>query len=331
MTTDTLLQPDRLLRRLEWTVLRRLDGVLQGDWRTFLRGAGVDLADLREYQPLDDVRHIDWNVTARLQVPHVRLFLEDRDLVCWLLLDLSASVGFGSTGRSKLEVSAGLVGTLARVLTRHGNRVGALLYGQQVDAVVPPGASRTHVLTLLQRMLRPPAAAPHAGAATVLADLLRTAEGVIRRRSLVVLVSDLISPPGWEEPLARLARRHDVVAVRLSDPAEAALPDAGWLTLEDAETGEQLLVDAADPGFRERYAAIAAAREEALLQALAASGADVLETSTDDDLLETMLRFADLRRQRARLKPVARFPAALQRGRPASADDGSGTARETTR
>ena len=125
------LQPgaEALLRRLEWTVLRRLDGLLQGDYRTLLRGGGVDLADLREYQYGDDVRHIDWNVTARLQQPHVRQFHEDRDLTAWFLLDLSGSVHFGSGEVSKLAISAGFVAALARVVTRHGNRVGALFYG----------------------------------------------------------------------------------------------------------------------------------------------------------------------------------------------------------
>ncbi len=146
---------DQLLRRLEWQVIRRLDGLLQGDYRTLWRGAGIDLADLREYQHHDDVRHIDWNVTARLQTPYVRQFLEDRDLTAWFVLDVSGSVDFGSGDVTKLAVSTGLVATLARVLTRHGNRVGALLYGQAVEHVLPPRASRVHVLELLQRLRAP--------------------------------------------------------------------------------------------------------------------------------------------------------------------------------
>ena len=245
--TPAAASAEQLLQRLEWTVLRRLDGLLQGDWRTLWRGGGVDLADLREYQTHDDVRHIDWNVTARLQQPYVRQFLEDRDLTAWFLLDLSGSVDFGSADVTKLAVSAGFVATLARVMTRHGNRVGALLYGTRVDTVLPPRASRLHVLELLQRMRQPRPRAPAGGAGTALADLLRMAEGTIKRRSLVFVVSDFISQPGWDSALARLARRHDVVAVRLFDPMEMALPDVGLVTLEDAETGEQIFVDAADP------------------------------------------------------------------------------------
>ena len=326
-----LATSDQLLRRLEWNVIRRMDGLLQGDWRTMMRGGGIDLADLREYQMHDDVRHIDWNVTARLQQPHVRLFLEDRDLTAWFLLDLSGSVHFGSGEVSKLAVSSAFVATLARVITRHGNRVGALMYGREVDGMLPPGSTRMHVLNLLERMRRPAgaAAAPAGGKArkdkkskgapeapaggTSLRDLLNTAEGVIRRRSLVIVASDFISQPGWEPALARLARRHDVVAVRLLDPMEMALPDVGFVTLEDAETGEQLFVDAADPAFRERYAALAAQQEAQLRQALGESGADTLELATDDDVLDAMLRFADLRRQRARLKTPTRFPAAFRR------------------
>jgi len=301
---------EQLLRRLEWSVIRRLDGLLQGDYRTMLRGGGVDLADLREYQMHDDVRHIDWNVTARLDLPHVRQFIEDRDLTAWFLLDVSGSIAFGSADVTKLAVSTGFVATLARVITRHGNRVGAMLYGDRVDTVLPPGSSRLHVLQLLQRMRAP--RATRRGTGTALADLLAAAAGVIKRRSLVFVVSDFISAPGWEPVLARLAMRHEVITVRLYDPLEMALPDVGLVTLEDAETGEQLLVDASDPAFRARYGSIAAEAEERLRDDLAGSGADTLELATDDDLLEAMLRFADLRRQRARLRVSHRFPAGLR-------------------
>jgi len=306
---------EQLLRRLEWTVLRRLDGLLQGDYRTLLRGGGVDLADLREYQYHDDVRHIDWNVTARLQQPYVREFLEDRDLTAWFLLDLSGSIDFGSADVTKLALSTGFVATLARVITRHGNRVGALLYGTRVDAVLPPGATRLHVLRLLQMMRTPRSRSerPAPGGGTRLADLLDAAGGILKRRSLVFVVSDFISEPGWQASLGRLARRHEVVAVRLVDPAEMALPDVGLVTVEDAETGEQLFVDAADAAFRARYAAIAEAEEARLVAALGEAGVDILELATDDDLLQALLRFVDLRRQRARRKALPRLASSLRR------------------
>jgi uncharacterized protein (DUF58 family) len=308
---------EALLKRLEWSVIRRLDGLLQGDYRTVLRGGGVDLAGLREYQPGDDVRHIDWNVTARLQQPYVRQYTEDRDLVAWFLLDLSGSVDFGSADRTKLAVSAGFVAALARLLSRRGNRVGAMLYGREVERVLLPGSSRLHVLNLLTQMRQRPRAKA-GGSGTALGTLLTAAEATIRRRCTIFVVSDFISAPGWEAPLGRLARRHDVVAVRLFDPLELALPDVGLVTIEDAETGEQLFIDSTDPEFRARYETIAAEREAALRDALGRSGVDTLELATDDDLLDSLLRFVDLRRQRARAKVPARFPMHFKRAESAA-------------
>jgi uncharacterized protein (DUF58 family) len=299
--SDAAVTPnaEALLKRLEWTVIRRLDGLLQGDYRTLWRGAGLDLADLREYQHHDDVRHIDWNVTARLQQPYVRQFTEDRDLTAWFLVDLSASVDFGSDRVTKRSVAREFVGVLARLLTRHGNRIGAMLYGTEVDTVLPAGSSRVHVLNLLQRMgARPEQSAP---GATDLRDLLMAAQGVIKRRCTVFVVSDFISAPGWEQALAQLAMRHEVTAVRLFDPLEMELPDIGLVTMHDAESGEQLVVDTHDRGFRKRFAAAAQRREEALLGGLARAGVDTLELATNDALMDAILRFADLRKQRSRL------------------------------
>lgn len=300
--------PERILLRLEWTVIRRLDGALHGNYRTLFRGVGLDLADLREYQHHDDVRHIDWNVTARLQTPYVRVFNEDREITAWFLLDLSPSMDFGSRGTKKRAVSAEFVTVLARLLTRHGNRVGALVYGDRVDAVIPPRAGRRHVLHLLHRMLTRPERSR--SAATDLRAFLQAAFRLIPRRSLVFLVSDFFSGPGWPKPLADLARRHDVLAVRLYDPLEADLPDLGLVVVQDAETGEQVLVDTHDGGFRRRFAAAAARRERALRLAFADAGVDALELSTDDDLLDAILRFADLRKRRSRLATGA-LPAHL--------------------
>jgi uncharacterized protein (DUF58 family) len=290
--------PEHILRRLEWTVIRRLDGVLLGDYRTLMRGAGLDLADLREYQHGDDVRHIDWNVTARLQTPYVREYTEDREVAAWFLLDLSASADFGSSKVRKRAVAANFVALISRLLTRHGNRVGAILYGTGVDEMIPARASRRHVLHLMQRILSRPEMT--AGGETRLLDLLLAGANFLQRRSTVFIVSDFISVPGWEQALGQLTRRHEVTAVRLSDPLESALPDLGWLTMEDAETGEQLLVDTHDSGFRARLSALSAEREAALRQSLAAAGVDALELSTDDDLFEAVLRFTDLRKRRAR-------------------------------
>ena len=297
-----VIDPDSaeaLLKRLDWTVLRRLDGLLQGDHRTLMRGAGLDLADLREYQHHDDVRHIDWNVTARLQQPYVRQFTEDRELSAWFLVDLSASVDFGSDRFTKRMVAREFVGVLARLLTRRGNRVGALLYGNRVDTVLPARTGRIHVLELLQRMAaRPAEAAP---GATDLRELLLHAHRTIRRRSTIFVVSDFVSEPGWERMLGQLALRHEVTAVRIFDALEMDLPDIGLVTMRDAETGEQIVVDTHNKRFRERFAAAAERRETALREALARAGVDTLELGTDDDLVDAVLRFADLKKQRSRL------------------------------
>jgi len=287
-----------LLQRLEWTVLKRLDGALQGDYRTLFRGHGIDLADLREYQYHDDVRHIDWNVTARLQVPHVRQFTEDRELCAWFLLDLSPSVDFGSRQR-KRAVSEGFVAVMASLVLRHGNRAGAVLYGNSVDGVLPAKSGRRHVLHLLQRMRSRPAAV--AAGNTRLSELIERARSTMRQRSCVFVVSDFISEEGWQAPLARLAERHDVVAVRLFDPLEMHMPDLGLVLLQDSETGEQLVVDTGRRGFRERFAEVAARREAALRTALAQAGVDTLELSTEDELGDAILRFVDARRQRSRM------------------------------
>ncbi|NUZ07210.1 DUF58 domain-containing protein [Piscinibacter koreensis] len=288
-----------LLTRLEWTVLRRLDGMLQGDYRTLLRGSGLDLADLREYQHHDDVRHIDWNVTARLQQPYVRQFTEDREVSAWFLIDLSGSVDFGSDRLTKRNVSREFVAVLARLLTRHGNRVGALLYGSSVDAMLPARGGRAHVLQLLQLMAARPAESRPGP--TDLRELLAAGQRTIQRRSSVFVLSDFISAPGWEPLLGQLAMRHDVTAVRLFDPLELDLPDIGLVTMRDAETGEQIVVDTHDRRFRARFQAAAERRENALREALGAAGVDTLELATDDDLLDAIMRFAEMRKQRSRL------------------------------
>ena len=302
--------PEQVLRRLEWTVIRRLDGAVHGNYRTLFRGFGLDLADLREYQYHDDVRHIDWNVTARMQEPYVREFNEDREVTAWFLLDLSPSVDFGSHEVRKRTVSAEFVTVLARLFTRHGNRVGAMFYGDRVDTVIPARGGRLHVLHLLHRMLtRPPRAQ---SGATNLRDFLRTAFDIIPRRSLVFVVSDFISAPGWGEPLAHLAQRHEIIAVRLYDPLEMELPDLGLLVIQDAETAEQLFVDTHDRGFRKRFAAAAERREKALRAGLTEAGVDCLELATDDNLVDSILRFADLRKRRSQLAGGGSFPAHLE-------------------
>jgi len=262
----------------------------------------VDLADLREYQYHDDVRHIDWNVTARLQTPYVRVYNEDRDVTAWFLLDLSPSVSFGSELVRKRSVAIDFVTVLARLLSRYGNPVGALFYGDRVDTVIPArsagatsctssaGCFPGRALAYYRNEPQGPARDRPPGHAPAIAGFV---------------VSDFISVPGWEEPLATLARRHEIVAVRLYDPLEMELPDLGLLVVQDAETGEQEWVDSHDRGFRRRFAAAAGRQEAELRSALGDAGVDALELSTADDLVEAILRFADLRKRRRQLSAAA--------------------------
>jgi len=302
------------LRRLEWTVLRRLDGALHGDYRTLVRGFGLDLAGLREYQHHDDVRHIDWNVTARLQQPYVRQYNEDREVTAWFLLDLSPSIDFGSEQIKKREVLIDFVGVLARILTRHGNRVGALLYSGgangAIDAMIPARAGRRHVLHIMESLRARPEL-PRAPE-TNLGDFLKSSLQIIKRRSVVFVVSDFISSPGWTESLAHLVMRHEVLAVRLFDQLEMDLPDLGLLVMQDAETGEQIFVDTHDRGFRRRFAELAQKNEDALRTSFGKAGVDALELSTTDDLVDVILRFADLRKRRSQIAAGGGMPGHLQ-------------------
>jgi uncharacterized protein (DUF58 family) len=292
--------PERILQRLDWQVIRRLDGLLQGDYRSLFYGQGVDLADVREYQPGDDVRYIDWNVTARMDTPYIRQYTEDREINAWFLLDLTPSVDFGTveSERIKRTVLIDFVTTLARLLTRHGNRVGAMFYGNGVDRTIPALGGRIQVLRLVKDLLDQPRL-PRSPF-TNLTPFLEAGRRSIRRRSLIFVISDFIALPGWEGAMSLLNRRHEVLAVRLADPREVELPDVGSLVLEDAETGEQLYVDTHDRGFRERFRAAAERREADLRSAFQRCGVDAVSISTDEDLVRAILRMAAVRRSRRR-------------------------------
>jgi uncharacterized protein (DUF58 family) len=308
--------PERILQRLEWQVIRPLDGQLQGDYRSLFYGYGVDLADLREYQPEDDIRYIDWNVTARMNTPYVRQYMEDREITAWFLVDLSPSMDFGTVHAEKRTVLIDLVGTLGRLLTRHGNRVGAILYSGQADGqpnhrverMIPARGGRNHVLWLISDLLKQ----PHLPKAAF-TDLRAMLEGglfSIKKRSLVFVISDFISAPGWERTLTLLTQRHEVLAVRLWDPSEVELPDVGPVWIEDSETGEQLYVDTHDPRFRARFFEVAQSREQALDAAFRHAGVEPWALSTREDLVWAILRYASIRRQiRRRQRGLAARPA----------------------
>ena len=282
-----------MLHRLEWQVLRRLDGILQGDYRSLFMGGGLDFAELREYQPPDDIRHIDWNVTARMDRPYVRRYMEDREVTAWFLLDLSPSMAFGALERHKESVMVDFVGVLARLLTRNGNRVGAILYDNNEQFAIPPRGGREQVLRLLNDIQRQQLSP--GGTMTDLTKLLESGFNSIRRSSLVFVVSDFICLPGWDRAMDQLGRKHELLAVRLWDPREMDLPDVGVVLVEDSETGAQMSVDTSDRGFRQRFREAARQRETELAQTFRRAGVAELPLSTDEDIVQAIVRFASLR------------------------------------
>jgi uncharacterized protein (DUF58 family) len=288
---------EHILRRLELPVVKRLEGLLQGDHRSPSRGEGLDLADLREYQFHDDVRRIDWNATARMDTPYVRDYLEDREIPVWFLLDMSPSMRFEGVAVTKHAVLSEFTTLMCRLMLGRGNRAGAMIFSGLVDRVIPVRGGRQQLLHILNAVSghRP------GRAATDLAQVLKQAAGTIRRRSLVFVVSDFISPPGWEKALTTLSIRHDVVAVRLTDPMETRLPNLGFLTFQDAETGEQMFVDTGSRGFRRRFADAADARDAWLRTVFEKAGVDVLELATEDDVLDALTRFVAMRKQSLRV------------------------------
>jgi len=277
---------DRLLHLLEWRVVRRLDGRIQGGYRTPRRGSGLDFAGLRPYVEGDDARHIDWNVTARLDEPQVREFNEDRELTSWLVLDRSASMLIGGPGRGKQDVLAELALVLARLLGRSGNRVGAVLYDTGAARVIPPGTGRNHALRIARDLERAPDS--QAAATTDLAAMLDTVAS-LARRSLVVVISDFIGTGEWDRPLIRLAHRNEVVVLRVVDAADDSIPEVGLIVVEDAETGEQVLVDSADPWFRARFRDGVDEREAELRSGTRRAGVPLHRVDTSSDLVEVLL------------------------------------------
>ena len=284
--------PERLLARLEWRVVRRLDGRLAGGYRTAHRGTGTDLVGLREYTEGDDARYIDWNVTARLNEPQLRVFTEDRELTVWLVLDRSASMTVGAPGRGKDEVLSELALVLARLFGRGGNRVGALLYDTGAVRVVPPGTGRRHTLRIGAELARTAGGRPRPdqhSSTTDLAAMLDAVAKLARRRALIVVISDFIGDGDWGRSLLRLVPRHEVVALRVLDAADDELPDVGLVVVEDAETGEQLVIDSGDPLLRARLRARVEERDTSLAAGMRRAGVPIHRIGTDADLAMALI------------------------------------------
>jgi uncharacterized protein (DUF58 family) len=293
--SGVVARSERTLRQLELLVTRKLDGLLHGDHQGLVPGGGTEPADGRPYQPGDDVRRMDWNLTARSNAPHIRTTVADRELEMWLVVDTSASLDFGTARCEKRELALAAAGAFAFLTAREGNRIGALVFGPDGSRVVPPRSGRVAALALLHGL----AERGRAGEGTVpLADALRRARLTARRRSLVVVISDLLDDGPWERELRALAARHDVVVVEVRDPREDELPAVGLLTLVDPETGRRLEVQSSKAKVRARFAAAAAAARAARERAVRGAGASHLVLSTDRDWLLDVVRFAAARRRR---------------------------------
>jgi uncharacterized protein (DUF58 family) len=286
---------DALLRGLDIHIGRRVEGLLAGDYRSTLLGDGTELAQIRPYAIGDDVRRIDWNVTARTGEPHVRVQLAERVLVTWLVLDTSASMGFGTADRRKADVAEGVAVAVGHVATRRGNRLGAVVFGSGPPRGVPPRQGRLGLVGLLAALRDEPNG--HAAAATSLGEAFKRTAALARQRALVVVVSDFRGPLDWRRALLDLAGRHDVVAVEIRDPREQELPDAGELWLVDPETGRQLRVDTRDANLRARFATAAADERSTVAHTLASLGVRHVVLSTSGDWLRLLAVFLK-RRQR---------------------------------
>jgi len=298
------------LKRLEFKVLRRLDGFLFGDYTGLFYGPSLDLAEVREYQPGDEVRRIDWNVTARTGTVHVRQYREEREIIAWLIVDLSPSMNFGTRRVLKRDEATEFAGLVASVLSRQGNKVGAIGINGNDTKVTPLGAGRKQAMSIVQSLLSlrsdPISTDDEEGLGTSvgkrqsLADALNHTSRTLRRKALVFVVSDFIesdedsskkTEPGWTRALRRLAFKHDVIAVRVSDPAERELPKVGDLRLRDPETGEEVWIDTSDPRVRSAHAALVEARENTFVKTMRGAGIDVLELSTEHDIVPPILKF----------------------------------------
>ena len=288
--------PEGLLRALDISIGRRVEGLLAGDYRSAVHGEGSELALVRPYVAGDDVRRIDWNVTARTNVPHVRVTLAERVLVSWLVIDTSPSMQFGTAERRKADVAEGVAIAMGHLATRRGNRLGVVTFGDPNPQMLPPRQGRVGLIGLLMALRGEPDETP--SGATSLGSAIQKTNALARQRSLVVVVSDFRGRRDWRRPLLELASRHDVVAVEISDPREQELSNVGVLWLVDPETGKQLRVDTRSRRLRERFAAAASSERSEVSRALSSVGARHVVLTTEGDWLRDLAVFLRRRSHR---------------------------------
>ena len=288
--------PEAALKALDLTIRRRVEGLLAGDYRTALNGIGTELSQIRQYEPGDDVRRIEWNVTARTGEPHIAVQLAERALTTWLVLDTSPSMNFGTADRRKLDTEEGVALAVGHIATRRGNRLGVVAFGGPRLRSLPPLQGRNGLFGLLSTLRREPP--PDGQPGVPLGKALAQTATVARQHGIVVIVSDFRGPQDWRHPLLHLAARHAVLGVEVRDPREQELPDVGELDLVDPETGQTLRVDTSDRRLRERFAEAAAQERRDVRRTFASAGAELLTLSTDVDWLR---RLADFLRRQGRI------------------------------
>lgn len=285
-----------VLRRLDLSISRQLDGILQGDYRGLVPGHGSDPGETRQYQPGDDVRRMDWNVTARTQQPHVRETIADRELETWALVDVSASLDFGTAECEKRDLALAATAAVGLLTARTGNRVGALsLSGKGIDTI-PAKSGRNNLLALLHRVLV--AARDGGPGSTDLAGGLRRMDSLMRRRGLAVVISDFVDQSDWDRLLRQLAVRHEALAIEIVDPRELELPNIGLVEFRDPETGAGIEIQTANAKVRQRYAQRATAQRADIARRIRSAGADHLVLRTDQDWIVDLIRFVSFRRER---------------------------------
>jgi uncharacterized protein (DUF58 family) len=276
------------LQRLQFVITRRLDGLLQGDYLGLLPGPGSEAGESREYRPGDDVRRMDWPVTARTSVPHVRQTIADRELEAWMAIDLSASLDFGTAISLKRDLAIAAAASVTYLTVRGGNRVGAIIGNGETVRRLPARPGRKEAQALLRAIAFTPSAPGRPDLGALIDGLNRPP----RRRGVAAVISDFLVPPEqWQRPMRKLAVRHDVLAIEVLDPSELALPDVGILALADPETGVVHEVQTSDRRLRDRYASAAAAQRTAVAKAIRDAGAAHLRLRTDSDWLLDIVRF----------------------------------------
>jgi len=293
------------MRRSRWPVLRRLGFHPGGDEQSRFRGVGIEYSDVREYQAGDDPRSIEWNITARSDRPYVRESLPDRGLDAWMLIDVTRSLDWGTARCLKRQLGLEFAATVGQLLTARGNRVGALLFDERVRAIIPPLSGRSALLRLVARVER---AAQDPGGATDLRRALTEAGRLIRRPSLMIVITDFMTADGWQQPLSSLSIRHELIAAWITDPREREIPDVGVVTFEDPENGQQILVDTGDARLRLRFKSAADAQREAIRNDLRRARAAIAELTTGAEIVPQLVRFIK-QREAQRGRPLSRASA----------------------